>query len=184
MTKYDLAISFAGEQRVLAESLACLSKRRMGVTEEIRPKWQTRFVFTAIIIGAALLAASSPATVDAAPVDDDAVASAGDDDDPPAPRPAKKPAAQKPPAGGAKPRPKSGASPAVARRSPKLTPLKAKPGYIIGRAVFADGRPMPKFRVTALGWAGEIHLGPAGTVPSLGMVEGHRGRYQLQPTSA
>ncbi len=67
---------------------------------------------------------------------------------------------------------------------PVLPPLKAKPGFIMGRAVYMDGRPMEAFKVTALGWAGEIHLGPSGSMPSLGQVDGQNGKFELQPTSA
>jgi hypothetical protein len=42
---------------------------------------------------------------------------------------------------------------------------------------------MPQFRVTALGWSGEIHLGPSGTAPNLGTVTGRNGRYEIRTTS-
>ncbi|MGV3756895.1 MAG: hypothetical protein ACO1QS_16060 [Verrucomicrobiota bacterium] len=67
---------------------------------------------------------------------------------------------------------------------PVLAPMKAKSGLISGRAVYMDGRPMPEFKVNALGWAGEIHLGPTGSMPSFGQVDGKDGKFELIPTSA
>jgi len=67
---------------------------------------------------------------------------------------------------------------------PKLVPLAPKPGFIMGRAVFANGKPVPNFLATAQGWASEIHLGPSGTIPTLGQDEGSNGRYEFRPTSA
>jgi len=43
---------------------------------------------------------------------------------------------------------------------------------------------MPEFKVSALGWAGEIHLGPTGSMPSLGQAEGKDGKFEIVPTSA
>ena len=74
--------------------------------------------------------------------------------------------------------------PVAVEKLPALPPRKATPGLITGRAVFADGRPVPKFKASASGWANEIHLGQGGTVPTLGEVDGLNGRFELQPTSA
>ena len=63
-------------------------------------------------------------------------------------------------------------------RGPKLPPLAPRPGYVIGRAVFEDGRPIPNFTVTATGFDGEAIV-PAGA-PSLGTVEGANGSYVLR----
>jgi len=76
------------------------------------------------------------------------------------------------------------AQPIALEKLPALPPLKATPGLITGRAVFADGRPVPKFRVLAGGWANEIHLGQGGTIPTLGEANGLDGSFKLQPTSA
>ncbi len=67
---------------------------------------------------------------------------------------------------------------------PELPPMKAKSGLISGRAVYMDGRPMEAFKATALGWAGEIHLGPSGSIPSLGQVDGKDGKFEIVPTSS
>jgi hypothetical protein len=64
-----------------------------------------------------------------------------------------------------------------------LPPLAAKPGYIVGRAFLADGRPIPSFKVGAVGYDGKAHVMNTG-VPSLGEVEGRNGRYSLQTTYA
>ena len=60
-----------------------------------------------------------------------------------------------------------------------LPPLAPRPGYIIGRAVFADGRPIPHFEVSAMGFDGAVNLFP-GTIPSLGGVTGTNGRYAFR----
>lgn len=65
----------------------------------------------------------------------------------------------------------------------KLSAMKARPGHVIGRAVYADGRPIPRFQVTAMGWAGEVHLGPTGTLPNLGQVRAQNGQYAIRTTS-
>ncbi|HSH94590.1 MAG TPA: hypothetical protein VK968_10635, partial [Roseimicrobium sp.] len=80
------------------------------------------------------------------------------------------------------PAPKASAVPSD--KLPVLPTLKPKKGYITGRAVYADGRPVASFKAIALGWAGEIHLGPSGTLPSLGQVTGVNGAFEIQPTSA
>lgn len=67
---------------------------------------------------------------------------------------------------------------------PVLPPMKVKSGLISGRAVYMDGRPIPEFKVNALGWAGEIHLGPTGSMPSFGQADGKAGKFELIPTSA
>jgi|GEM_PF-6688127 len=71
----------------------------------------------------------------------------------------------------------------AASNNPKLASLKPTPGKITGRAVYMSGKPIGKFSVWATGWTGEVHLGTSGTSPSLGLVEGANGRYNLQPTS-
>jgi hypothetical protein len=50
--------------------------------------------------------------------------------------------------------------------------------------VLADGTPLPQFKISAGGWSGDIHLGPSGTIPSLGQAEGKNGTFVLQPTNA
>ncbi|MCD6049414.1 MAG: hypothetical protein K0Q55_817 [Verrucomicrobia bacterium] len=70
------------------------------------------------------------------------------------------------------------------QQMPVLPQMKAKSGLISGRAVYMDGRPMPEFKVNALGWAGEIHLGPSGSMPSLGQADGKDGKFEIVPTSA
>jgi EF hand len=65
----------------------------------------------------------------------------------------------------------------------RLPALAARPGYVIGRAVFADGRPIPRFKVTALGWTGEVHLGAVGTAPNLGSMIAQNGQYAIRTTS-
>ena len=65
----------------------------------------------------------------------------------------------------------------------KLSPMAAKPGYIVGRAVFADGRPIPSFKVSAVGFDGLAHVSTFSTaIPSLGEVDGSNGRYALRKT--
>jgi hypothetical protein len=71
----------------------------------------------------------------------------------------------------------------VAPAAVQLPALGARPGYVIGRAVFADGRPIPRFQVTALGWAGEVHMGPTGTLPNLGKQTAQNGQYAIRTTS-
>lgn len=102
------------------------------------------------------------------------------------PAPAKSEAAAKPPAA-ATPKTQATAVPAAAAvpmAGPKLPALAPRPGYVIGRAFYGDGRPMPRFIVDALGWAGEVHLGPTGTLPHLGNTTGQNGQYALPTTSA
>ena len=60
-----------------------------------------------------------------------------------------------------------------------LSPLGPRPGYIIGRAVFADGRPIPQFSVWAVGFDGQVNLFP-GSVPTVGVAEARNGRYAMQ----
>lgn len=60
-----------------------------------------------------------------------------------------------------------------------LPPLKPKPGYVIGRAVFEDGRPIPRFTVSALGFDGQVFV-PRGGLPFLGKAEGANGQYELR----
>jgi len=59
---------------------------------------------------------------------------------------------------------------------PRLAP---RPGFVIGRAVFQDGRLVPHFTVEALGFDGQVNLFP-GSTPSLGAVDGANGRYALR----
>jgi len=60
-----------------------------------------------------------------------------------------------------------------------LPPLAPVRGFVIGRAIFADGRPMPHFTVAAFGYDGQVNP-VAGTVPYLGGAVGSNGRYALR----
>jgi len=59
---------------------------------------------------------------------------------------------------------------------PRLAP---RPGFVIGRAVFQDGRLVAHFTVEALGFEGQLNVFPHST-PSLGAVDGANGRYALR----
>ena len=61
----------------------------------------------------------------------------------------------------------------------RLAPLGPRPGHVIGRAVFEDGRPVPKFTAWVAGYDGQVNVFP-GTVPSLGTVEAAGGQYAIQ----
>lgn len=65
----------------------------------------------------------------------------------------------------------------------RLPALAARPGYVIGRAVFSDGHPISRFKVTVLGFTGEVHLGPVGTLPNLGTMTAQNGQYAIRTTS-
>ncbi len=60
-----------------------------------------------------------------------------------------------------------------------LPPLAPRPGFVIGRAVFQDGRLVPHFTVVALGFDGQVNHFPDST-PSLGAVDGANGTYALR----
>ncbi len=77
------------------------------------------------------------------------------------------------------PRPRT--APARETPLPKLEALAAKPMHVVGRAVFEDGRPIPKFTVRVLGYDGEANLF-AGSLPSLGQEEGRAGEYSVLTT--
>ena len=86
------------------------------------------------------------------------------------------PARNAPPAAGQanpKPAPPKANAAAVPLRLPALAP---RPGFVIGRAVFEDGRPVPRFSVEALGYDGQVNLFPRST-PLLGAANGANGRY-------
>ena len=57
-----------------------------------------------------------------------------------------------------------------------LPPLRSRPGYAIGRAVFADGRPVPKFEVVVGGFdaSGDVSHG---FMPTVGYEKATNGRY-------
>ena len=88
------------------------------------------------------------------------------------------PAKAAPPATRAVTRPKEAALSPVRAHSVRLPPLSPRPGYIIGRAITEDGRPIAHFQVSATGFDGQVNL-LAGS-PSLGAAEGRAGRYALQ----
>lgn len=69
--------------------------------------------------------------------------------------------------------------PALVGKTPKLPRLAPRRGYVIGRAIFSDGRPVPSFKVQALGFDGQVNLFP-GSTPSLGSTVGKNGRYALR----
>ena len=87
--------------------------------------------------------------------------------------------------GGATPKVKAPAAPArdshtaLPIKPLRLPQLAPRPGYVIGRAVFEDGRPIPQFTAWVAGYDGQVNLF-AGTVPSLGTVEASNGRYAIQ----
>ena len=83
-----------------------------------------------------------------------------------------------PPTANAAPAPAALAGHAGARVT--LPPLASRPGYVIGRAVFEDGRPVPQFTVSVSGYDGQVLQDS--TVPSLGTAEAQGGRYALQTT--
>jgi hypothetical protein len=95
----------------------------------------------------------------------------------PTARPAPRPAATAPASTRPAPVPAGRPAPAAMPRLPRLAP---RPGYVIGRAVFMDGRPIPSFTVQALGFYGKLHLGPTGTLPFLGDHKKASGRYAIQ----
>lgn len=61
----------------------------------------------------------------------------------------------------------------------KLPPMARRPGYVVGRAIFPDGRPIPKFKVIVMGYDGQINIFP-GATPQLGFGEGKNGRYAIR----
>lgn len=60
----------------------------------------------------------------------------------------------------------------------QLPPIRPRAGYVIGRAVFEDGRPIPKFNVSVTGFDGAAQV-LAGS-PSLGGTTGTSGAYAVQ----
>ena len=64
-------------------------------------------------------------------------------------------------------------------KTPTLPRLAPRPGYVIGRAVFEDGRPIPRFTAWVAGYDGQVNVFP-GSVPSLGTVEAANGQYAVQ----
>lgn len=62
---------------------------------------------------------------------------------------------------------------AQSANGPAGAPLTPQPGYIIGRALFEDGRPIPEFTVSA-----ESGFGPAGK------AQGSAGRYSIHVTNS
>ena len=65
-------------------------------------------------------------------------------------------------------------APPAPAREVHLPPLAARPGYVIGRAIFEDGRPVPNFSVEASGFDGQTGTG------RLGLITAHDGSYALQ----
>ncbi len=57
-------------------------------------------------------------------------------------------------------------------------PQSPRPGWVIGRAVFADGRPLPKFAVTVGGY--DVTSEVTGGLPTVGYVEAVSGQYAVQ----
>jgi len=102
----------------------------------------------------------------------------GDDDDDPIPtkpvaKPAAKPTVTK--------RPVLTSTPTVAAKVKKLPPLARRRGYVIGRAIFPDGRPIPEFDISVLGYDGQVNIfSSQGATPSLGWGKGKNGRYAIR----
>ena len=67
-----------------------------------------------------------------------------------------------------------------------LPRLAARPHYIIGRAVFEDGRPVPDFVVNAAGMNGkfDVMLNVKEGATSFGEAKGHNGVYAMQVESS
>lgn len=66
----------------------------------------------------------------------------------------------------------------------RLPPLTPRPGYVMGRAVFPDGRPVPEFTVTVGGFDGESVFSVNGGVPTVGYITAQNGSYAVQPTDS
>jgi hypothetical protein len=75
------------------------------------------------------------------------------------------------------------AAPVVSMAAPvktlQLPPLARRPGYVVGRAVFADGRPVPKFEVGVGGFDLSADAS-RGSMPSIGYGDGTNGHYAVQ----
>lgn len=64
-------------------------------------------------------------------------------------------------------------------RLPKLPALPLRPGYVIGRAVFEDGRPVPEFTVRCEVTTGSFGLSP-GAAELLGNMRGSGGHFAIK----
>ncbi len=77
--------------------------------------------------------------------------------------------------------PQTPAAPAVTTPL-RLPPLALKPGFIVGRVLFADGRPVPAFTVTAHGFDGQSVTNVNGGAFTVGSTNGRNGSYAIQTT--
>lgn len=73
------------------------------------------------------------------------------------------------------------ARPPASTRMVKLSALKPRRGYVIGRATYPDGRPVSAFDVRVMGYDGQVNVF-AGSTPSLGWGQGQNGRYAIRTT--
>src|SRR5688500_1324187 len=76
--------------------------------------------------------------------------------------------------------PRSQSTKAASAKSLKMPPLARKPGFVVGRAVFPDGRSLREFTVAVAGFEGKSVNVINGGVPTVGYTTGHNGKYAVQ----